>query len=75
MCPEEKRSPEAQTYINRLTEVGPPIAQACQMSQAFPALVQERRGNAFDTWMTEAMQSGSEAHSLRPGLAGGPRSS
>jgi transposase len=37
------------------------IAQAYQLSQAFLALVRERRGDELDTWMTEAMQSASEA--------------
>jgi transposase len=58
VCPEEQRSPDAQTSINQLTEVDPSIAQAYQLSQAFLTLVQERRGDALDTWMTEAMQSG-----------------
>ena len=37
------------------------IAQAYQLSQAFLALVRERRSDELETWMTEAMQSGSEA--------------
>jgi transposase len=41
--------------------VHPPIAQAYQLSQAFLSLVREHRGNELDTWMTKAMQSGSEA--------------
>jgi transposase len=60
MCPEEKRSPDAQTCINQLTEVDPSIAQAYQLSQAVLTLVRERRGDELDTWMTEAMQSGNE---------------
>jgi transposase len=61
VCPAEKRSLDAQTYINQLTEVDPSIAQGYQLSQAFLALVRERRGDKLDTWITEAMQRGSEA--------------
>jgi len=61
VCPEAKRSPDAQTYINQLTEVDPSIAQAYQLSQAFLALVREHRGDELEAWMTEAMQSWNEA--------------
>jgi transposase len=61
VCPEAKRSPDAQTYIDQLTQVDPSIAQAYQLSQAFLSLVREHRGDELETWMTEAMKSGSEA--------------
>jgi transposase len=61
VCPEEQRSPDAQTYITQLTEVDPSIAQAYDLSQAFLTLVRERRGDELKSWMTEAMQRGSEA--------------
>jgi len=58
--PEAKRSPDAQTYIDQLTEVDPSVAQAYQLSQAFLALVRERRGDDLDAWMTAATHSGIE---------------
>jgi transposase len=61
VCPEEQRSPDAQTYITQLTEVDPSIAQAYHLSQAFLTRVRERRGDELKSWMTEAMQRGSEA--------------
>jgi transposase len=74
VCSEAKRSPDAQMYIDQLTQVAPSIAQAYQLSQAFLALVRERRGDELETWMTEAMKSGSEplarfAHGLQEDLA------
>ena len=74
MCPEAKRSPDAQMYVDQLTALDPSIAQAYQLSQAFLALVRERRGDELEMWMTEAMKSGSEAlarfaHGLQEDLA------
>jgi transposase len=60
VCPEAKRSPDAQTYVDQLTQADPSIAQAYQLSQAFLTLVRERRGDALDAWMTAATDSGIE---------------
>jgi transposase len=60
VCPEAKRSPDAQMYVDQLTQVDPLIAQAYQLSQAFLTLVQERRGDELDAWMTAAICSGIE---------------
>jgi transposase len=60
MCPNAKRSPDAQAYISHLTAVDPAIAQAYQLSRAFLTLVRERRGDALDAWMTAATHSGIE---------------
>jgi transposase len=60
VCSEAKRSSDAQTYVDQLTQVDSAIAQAYQLSQAFLALVRERRGDKIKVWMTEAMKSGSE---------------
>lgn len=61
MCPEAKRSPVAPRSVDQLTQVNPSIAQAYQLSQAFLAIVRERRGDELQAWLTEAMKSGSEA--------------
>jgi transposase len=61
VCSKAKRSPDAQTYVDQLTQVDPSIAQAYQLSQTFLAIVRERRGDELEAWMTEAMKSGSEA--------------
>jgi transposase len=41
--------------------VNPSIAQAYQLSQAFLAIVRERRGDELQAWLTAAMKSGGEA--------------
>jgi transposase len=74
VCPEAKRSPDAQTYVDHLTQVDPSIAQAYQLSQAFLTLVRERRGDELDAWMTAATHSRIEtlarfAHGLQEDLA------
>ena len=74
MCPEAKRSPDAQTYVDQVTQVDPSIAQAYQLSPAFLPLVRERRGDEFDAWMTAATHSRIEplarfAHGLQEDLA------
>jgi transposase len=61
VCPEAKRSQDAQLYVDQLRQVDQAIGQAYTLSQAFLALVRERRGNALETWMTEAAASGIEA--------------
>jgi transposase len=61
VCPEVKRMPDAQLYVDQLTQADPAIAQAYTLSQAFLALVRERQGDALAAWMTEATTSGIEA--------------
>jgi transposase len=61
MCPAAKRSQDAQLYVNQLSQGDPSIAQAYTLSQAFLALVRERRGEALEAWITEAAASGLEA--------------
>jgi transposase len=58
MCPEAKRTPEAQLYVEQLTQSNPALAQAYTVSQAFLTLVRERRGGALTAWITEATTSG-----------------
>jgi len=61
VCPEAKRPQDAQLYVDQLRQVDPAIGQAYTLSQAFLALVRERRGDALETWMTEVTASGIEA--------------
>jgi len=61
VCPEAKRAQDAQLYMDQLTQADPAMAQAYTLSQAFLALVRERRGDALAAWMTEATASGIEA--------------
>jgi transposase len=61
MCAEAKRAPEAQRYVEQLTQSDPALAQAYTVSQAFLALVRERRGEALTAWIAEATTSGIDA--------------
>ena len=61
VCPATKRAQDAQLYLTQLTQADPAIAQAYTLSQAFLALMRERRGDALAAWMTEATASGIEA--------------
>jgi transposase len=61
VCSEAKRALDAQLYIDQLSQMDRSIAQAYTLSQAFLALVRERRGNALEAWITEAAASGIEA--------------
>ncbi len=61
VCPDAKRSSEARMYIDHLTQVDRSMAQAYHLSQAFLALVRERRGNELEAWMTKVIKSGNEA--------------
>ena len=54
VCPAAKRAPDAQLYVDELTQGDPTIAQAYTLSQAFLTRVRERRGDALEAWMTEA---------------------
>src|SRR5256714_3399829 len=58
MCPAAKRAQDAQLYVDQLMQEDQAIAQAYTLSQAFLALVRERRGRDLDAWITEATQSG-----------------
>ena len=61
MRPAAKRAQDAQLYLDHLTQADPTLAQAYTLSQAFLALVRERRGEALTTWITEATTSGMAA--------------
>ena len=58
VCPETKRAQDAQLYVDQLLQAHPVIAQAYTLSQAFLALVRERRGADLETWMMETSASG-----------------
>jgi transposase len=61
VCPAAKRSQEVQTYLDQLCHVDTHIARAYTLSQAFLTLVRERRGEALEAWMAEAIDSGVDA--------------
>ena len=74
VCPEAKRAQDAQLSIDQLRQGDQSIGQAYTLSQAFLALVRERRGDALEAWITEAAASGLEvlarfAQGLRDDLA------
>src|SRR5438094_4817215 len=74
VCPEAKRAQDAQLSIDQLRQGAQSIGQAYPLSQAFLALVRERRGDALEAWITEAAASGLEvlarfAQGLRDDLA------
>jgi transposase len=48
---------EARTYIDQLCRADPGIASAYTLSQAFLALVRERRGRDLEAWIAEATHS------------------
>jgi transposase len=58
VCPVAKRSSEAQTYLDQLCQVDASVARAYVLSQAFLAMVRERRGNDLEAWMAGAIDSG-----------------
>jgi transposase len=61
VSPAAKGSLEAQTYVDQLCQLDAGIARAHARSEAFLALVRERRGQDLGTWMAEATHSGLEA--------------
>jgi transposase len=61
VCPEAKRPQDAQLSVDQLRQVDPAIGPAYTLSQAFLALVRERRGDALEAWMAKAATSGIEA--------------
>jgi len=60
VCPAAKRSDDAQTYLDQLCQVEARAARAYALSQAFLAMVRERRGHDLEAWMAEATPSGIE---------------
>jgi transposase len=58
VCPAAKQSHDAQTYVAQLCQMDVDIARAPALSQAFLALVRERRGADLKAWMAEAISSG-----------------
>ena len=58
VCPEAKRTQDAQLYVDQLTQAEPVIAQAYTLSQAFLTLVRGRRGADLAAWITEVSASG-----------------
>jgi transposase len=60
VCPAAQRSDDAQRYLDQLCQVDVRIARAYGLSQAFLAMVGERRGADLAAWMAETMHSGIE---------------
>jgi transposase len=58
VCPEAKRTQDAQLYVDQLTQAEPVIAQVYTLSQAFLTLVRERRGADLEAWIAEVSASG-----------------
>jgi len=58
VCPYRCRSSDAQTYLDQLCQVEASVARADALSQAFLALVRERRGEDVEAWMSKTMHSG-----------------
>ena len=58
VCPAAKRSREARTYLDQLCQMDADIARAYALSQAFLAMVRERRGHDLEAWMAEATHRG-----------------
>jgi transposase len=58
VCPVAKRSDDAHTYLHQLCQVDARIARAYTLSQAFLALMRERRGDELEAWRAEATRSG-----------------
>ncbi len=61
VCPAAHRSDDAQQYLEQLCRVDARIARAHGLSQAFLAMVRERRGSDLDAWITAATGSGIDA--------------
>jgi transposase len=60
VCPAAHRSDDAQRYLDQLCQVEARIAWAHGLSQAFLAMVRERRGAALEAWIAETVHSGIE---------------
>jgi transposase len=61
VCQAAKRSAEAQIYLDQLCQLDARIMRTYQLTQAFLAMVRERRGIDLEAWMAEALHSGIEA--------------
>ena len=61
VCQAAKRSAEAQTYLDQLCQMDANITRAYQLTQAFLAMVRERRGRDLEAWITAATDSGIDA--------------
>ena len=61
MCPPAERTREAQRYLDQLCATAAGMARAYGLSQAFLAMVRERRGAHLQAWMADALHSGIEA--------------
>jgi transposase len=48
-------------YLDQLCQMDAGIARAHALSRTFLAMVRERRGEDLEAWMTEAMDSGTDA--------------
>jgi transposase len=59
--PQAERAQAAQMYLDQLCAMDAGIARAYGLSQAFLAMVRERRGAHLKAWMAEAMHSGIDA--------------
>jgi transposase len=57
VCQAVKRSAEAQTYLDQLCQMDASIMRAYGLTQAFLAMVRERRGRDLDAWITAATDS------------------
>jgi transposase len=61
VCPAAQRSDDAQRYLDQLCQMDVRLARAHGLSQAFLAMVRERRGADLEAWMAETMHRGIEA--------------
>jgi transposase len=61
VCPAAKRSAEAQIYLDQLCQMDASMTRVYQLTQAFLALVRERRGRDLEAWITAATDSGLDA--------------
>jgi transposase len=61
VCPAAKQFHDAQMYVAQLCQMHTSMARAHALSQAFLAIVRERRGHDLEAWIAEATQSGIEA--------------
>jgi transposase len=67
--PATTRSSDVQTYLDQLCQVDASMTRVDALSQAFWAMVRERRGEDLEAWLAEATHRGSEALArFAPGL-------
>jgi transposase len=74
VCQAAKRARTAQLYLDQLCAMDADLARAYRLTQAFLAMVRERRGRDLEAWITAATDSGSDAlarfaHGLQEDLA------